>query len=163
MRSREIIATFAFSLQTFAIMSLDLGKVAKTQQRLAEEASNKKSSLFSNLLIASTSMLGIVVSLHTPTEIQLYIRLVFVVALLLFVFGILAVAIVLHSHIMAVKQLRALYAEECIRALREDRSPDMVQVNPSRLYRFCEKAGYICLAAGLLTLTTYAILLTLTV
>lgn len=142
-------------------MGLDLDKVAKTQQRLAEEVANKKSSLFSGLLIASTSMLGILISLHTPSQIPLHIRLVFVAALLLFVFGIVAVATLLYTHIAAVKQLRALYTDESIRAHREGRNPDMVKVNPSMLQKACELATYICLAAGLLTLTVYAILVTL--
>jgi hypothetical protein len=131
-----------------------LEELARQTEILAE----KRSTFFQSLLIGSSSLLGILVSLHSTQSACLCIRLVFALAVVLLSLGILATGISLHDIPMYVDIARKEFSREAINASNENRKARPVVPTPKKRTAFCEKSSLVLLIAGLFTLVIYSIL-----
>jgi hypothetical protein len=131
-----------------------LEELARQTEILAE----KRVSFFQSLLIGSSSILGILVSLHSTQSACLCIRLVFALAVVLLSLGILSTGIALHDVPMYVDIARKEFSREVANASREDRKVKPVVLTPKKRTAFFEKSSLVLLIAGLFTLVIYTIL-----
>lgn len=111
--------------------------------------------LHQNLLVASGSLFGILISLHDSTGASLPCRLSFFLSLLLLGIGILAISMALHSDIGFLTQLKTKYLDEVEQARNEFREVRGVTAIGSKLYVVCERIGYICFFLSVIALCTY--------
>lgn len=126
---------------------------------LAEQSALKKLSFLQSVLLASSGGLGILVSLHSNTSTDLYIRLIFLLSIVLLALGILASAITVYDYSMIDERLRQVFHAEVQKALLEQREVRMVTVSTRKRTIVCEKLTYIFLVSALLLLTIYSSLL----
>lgn len=131
-------------------------KVLKELMDLMEKT---RQTWLQHILLLSTTLFGILISLHDRTLENLYARWSFALAVVLLGFGILMIAISLYAHINTLKRVRILYSEEAITALRENREAGYVGVNERKVFGVCEKIGYICFSLCILGLSLYSFLL----
>ncbi|WP_299087747.1 hypothetical protein [uncultured Bacteroides sp.] len=122
----------------------------------AEAELRKSRSLYCrNLLFASGSLFGILVSLHHTTGASLPCRLSFFLALLTLGLGILALAIALSldKHIQA--RLVEGSLDELKRAIDDLREANDVPVVADKVFVRFEIIGYICLLLSVIFLCVY--------
>jgi hypothetical protein len=130
-------------------------------QRLAElmdKNIQKKVSFLRSLLIASSSMLGILVALHPVSLANLCIHRVFLLGVLLLLFGILSIAIALHGYTALSEQKVKNFRDELEIAQYEDREMKNIFGRPKQIVLFCEKCSLPLLLLSLITLFTYMVL-----
>lgn len=132
-----------------------------TQNRVAAEATSKQSEFLRAILLSSTSMLGILVALHRTGESPLYIRLVFVVAILALTLGIVLTVSALYNSVEAYRELRRKTDARIEAAAANRFQTGSIAAGDDNVFRRLQMAAYISLAVGLLLLTLYAILGTL--
>ena len=108
-----------------------------------------------NLLFASGSLFGILISLHHTSETSLPCRLSFFLALLLLGLGILALAIALSldKHIQA--RLVKDSLDELKQAIDGLREANDVPVVANKVFVWSEPIGYICLMLSIFSLCAY--------
>jgi hypothetical protein len=133
-----------------------LPKLAK----LAEKSSRLRFAFFQHILLVSASVLGILISLHENSSPCIYIRLVFLLSLLLFGLGILSTGIVVYDHSLLQEDLQKRYSEESQQALREERELSPLFAKKKKRTVFHEKWSLILLASGMIVLMVYAIVIT---
>lgn len=128
---------------------------------LSSRAMQEEASLFRNIMIAASSMLGIVAALHTTNSTTLYIRLAFSLSLVLFALGILLAGSVLYIHANYSKRVLRGHSDR-IQQLEADDEGEGTSPRKRKLYpwyhRWCVTATYISLIGALLLLTIYAVL-----
>lgn len=121
-----------------------------------EKELRKSRSLFCrNLLFASGSLFGILISLHHTSTTSLPCRLSFFLALLLLGLGILALAIALSldKHIQAHLVKDSL--DELKQAISERREVNDVAAFADKVFVWSEPIGYICLLLAVIALCAY--------
>lgn len=121
-----------------------------------EKELRKSRSLFCrNLLFASGSLFGILISLHHTSATSLPCRLSFFLALLLLGLGILtlAIALSLDKHIQA--RLVEDSLDELKQAIDDLREVNDVHVVANKVFVWFEKIGYILLILSVLSLCVY--------
>jgi hypothetical protein len=128
---------------------------------LKDQATEKKVSFFQNILIASSSMTGILVALHNKQPLDLYIRLVFVLGVLLLVLGILTVSITLYDYTNLAEQKAQDFHKELQTALKSDRKLNEVTGRWKKGTLFCEKYSLLFLIIGLFVLVVYTCIVTI--
>jgi hypothetical protein len=130
----------------------------ETQADLAAQSSDKQAAFFQHILLVSSSILGILISLHTNTSAILYIRLVYVLSVASLALGVLTTGIVVYDHSRMLEDLRRKHNRESIDALKDDRKLNPVYATKKKRTSFCEKYSLFLLVIGLFLLTIYAIL-----
>ena len=125
---------------------------------LTNQYAEKRASWSQHILLLSSTLFGILISLHDTHSDKLYIRLVFALAVAFLGIGILLTALAVYSHIDAVKRARKVAVEESQDALRKHRAMNTVTVPERKIFLFCESAGYVCLVLSVLLLSLYAVL-----
>jgi len=128
---------------------------------LIDVALSKRESFFQQLLIVSSTLLGIVISLHTTNSPHLCIRLVFVAALVLLALGVLATVFVVFDFLQIRHQSRQVYLTELNTASQNNRPVGYVQVEAKKRTAFLEKSSLLFFVSGLIVLTSYAVLINL--
>jgi hypothetical protein len=141
----------------------NLGEQKETQlKRLADIAvlsAEKREFFFRHVLLASSGMLGILVSLHSMPSPNLYIRLVFVIAAILLTLGILTCTIVLYDLLKHPARLRQAYQMQLQSALKESQADHLAEIMTERpRTKILEISSYILLSLSLLFLLLYVIL-----
>ena len=124
---------------------------------MTEKSAEKQLSFFQSLLIASVTLLGILISLHDSTTDILLYRLLYAVAIVLLSLGILSVVTVVYDWSMMVERGRQEFAREAQNALQEDRKLKPVFLARKKGAAVCEKITYVSLSTALLLLTVYAV------
>lgn len=130
----------------------------KTLTELSNLLAEKRASWSQQLLLASSTLLGILVSLHSRSSDNLYVRLCFALAIVLLCIGILMTGISLYSYVDAISRTREEFVKEAILAAREHRAAQNVSVPTKKINVFCEKTSYICFASCVLVLSLYMVL-----
>lgn len=111
-----------------------------------------------SILVAGASILGILLSLHSTQTSCLYIRLVFLLSILLLLSGVLLSAAVLRDLSLLPEQTRKAFAEELQEALSEERDPQWIGVSVRKRTVLCEKWCLISFLSSLLLLVVYTAL-----
>lgn len=123
--------------------------------QITNESALKKISFFQHILLVSSSILGVIISLHTTNSQCLYIRLIFIVSTILLLLGILSLAVVLYDFSNLQERTRQSFCKEVQDALQNDEKCKMVTVNHKKRTLFLEKVSYIFLILGIFSLVTY--------
>lgn len=109
------------------------------------------------VLLMSTSLFGILVALHTKPATSDSIRNSFAFSLALLSLGILFLSISLFAQVALHRKLWSLKREDILKQLRDENyKPAMIGAEPSKLYGFFEKFGYLSLLLSVCSLTIYA-------
>ena len=132
--------------------------VKKTLIELAQLLAEKRAQWFQHILLVGTTLLGILVSLHTNSSSNLYVRLCFALSIVQLALGLLLSGMLLYSFQEAIARTRQDYLEKAKLAVRENKQPDGASAPPKKIYIIAEKAAYICLASSFLFLTLYVVL-----
>jgi hypothetical protein len=126
--------------------------------KMTNQSADKQASFFQSLLIAAVSLLAILIALHAGQSDSLLLRLLFALALLTLVLGILSVVIVLHDFAMLKERNRQEFRKEALAAMEVERKlKAAVSVQRRKIALRCEKIAYISLLLSLLFLTVYAV------
>ena len=142
-------------------MDAKLQEAVRKLQELTMASYEKQLSFLYHLLLVSSSVLSIVISLHTSNEAPLYIRWAFAIAVILLTLGVLACSIALYCQKEIAERGRQKYIEEHIQAMRNGELHEATLVEKTRLHKICERLTYILLPAAIVLLALYAILLAL--
>jgi hypothetical protein len=133
------------------------------RERIAELsllASSKQLSFLQNVFLGASGVLGILVSLHTSTSTDLYIRVLFVLSTALLALGILIILIAIYNHTKGYELLCQSFQAEAQKALDENRKMMSVAVPMKKSTVICEKTSYALLGLSVVLLTLYAACLT---
>jgi hypothetical protein len=126
---------------------------------LTREENNTLCIWFRHVILVTSTLFGILISLHSNTPDSLYARLCFSLANILLALAIAGLLSVLYNlSAGTARNLRAAYQREVENARRECRETRPVGVHISKGVFFVEKASYICIAAALLLLAFYSLL-----
>ena len=129
-------------------------------QELTLHSYEKQLSFLQHVLLVASSVLSIVISLHTNNESPLYIRWVFAIAVSLLTAGVVTCSIALYMQTRIPERGRQLYVREHIQSIRTGKEPQPASVHKTATHLFCEKATCILLPLSILLLAVYTILLT---
>ena len=130
--------------------------------KLQEQAADKKESFAQHILIAASSILAIIVALHPIDEsLHLYIRLVFVLAVVLFALGILLICITTYDYSRYKEEAFVKFHQEIQSAQKAGRMVGPVFGDKKKRTLFCEKCSFELLIIGLFLLVVYTILVAL--
>ncbi|MDR1198516.1 MAG: hypothetical protein LBK94_05830 [Prevotellaceae bacterium] len=131
------------------------------QAGLGREAIQKRDTFFRHVLLVSSSIFGILVSLHTSSSSCLHIRLVFLLSVVLLALGILLAGIVVYDHAMIFERARRDHYN-AVEAAINGRGDTLDVFSPTKKRTLvCEKLSLSLLVLGIITLTVYTILETL--
>lgn len=132
------------------------------QKPIMEDLMNKSTdkilSLWQHILLVSSSIDGVLISLHSGSPSDLYTRVVFFLTVFVLSFGVSCSAIVLYDIAMLSERARLEFLEEYKKSIQEDRKMGDVYVGYKRRTLFCKKCSYICFGLSLLLLLSYAFL-----
>lgn len=128
---------------------------------LTKESFDKQAQFYQHALLVSSGVLGILVSLRSNSSDDLYIRLVFLLTVLLLGFGILACSITVHTYAVLTERVRQAYVRELQRSLREDCKAQICTVDMTKTERWVEKLSKLLLLLSMISLISYSVLLSL--
>ena len=126
---------------------------------LMNESNNKKTSFFQHILLVSSSILGIILSLHTVNSQYLYIRLIFIISAFLLLIGTLCMALVLYDFSHLQERARQSFHKSIEDALKNDKKVQPVFVKNKKRTSICEIIAYSSLTTALCLLVLYNILI----
>ena len=127
-------------------------------KELSEKANEKTLSLWQHILLVSSSIDGVLISLHTESPSYLYIRLVFLLSVFLLSVGVSCSAIVLFDLTALHERARQEFLHEYEKAIQDDRKLKPVYVGYKKRTLICQKTSYWCFALSMLLLLTYTIM-----
>lgn len=133
-------------------------KQLKLTEELTIKSSEKILSFWQHILLVSSSIDGILISLHTGDSESLYIHLAFLLATALLTLGVLSTSIIVYDHSMLPERVRQKFVKEGCTAIREDRKLNPVFVNKRKRTVFCEWFSSISLILALILMLAYAVL-----
>jgi hypothetical protein len=133
----------------------------KIQANYGAASLRERTSFFRHVLLVSSSIFGILVSLHSSNSSILCIRLVFLFSMVLLALGILLAGLSLYDHAMIYERARRAHYAEVDSAIKEGRDVSGIRIPEKKRTRVCEKASLSLLVFGVVTLTAYTILETL--
>jgi hypothetical protein len=127
-------------------------ELLSTQKDLLE----KRETWLKSLLLMSSTLFGILISLHDKTSNNPIDHLLFACSLALIGLGILLTTIALYSQIELLSLFAKAYKNEILSAQGERRDVKPVIVNTCKVFLICEKVGYICFSFSVLLLIVYS-------
>ena len=127
-------------------------------KELSEKANEKTLSLWQHILLVSSSIDGVLISLHIESPSCLYIRLVFLLSVFLLSVGVSCSAIVLFDLTALHERARQEFLHEYEKAIQDDRKLNPVYVGYKKRTLICQKTSYWCFALSMLLLLTYTIM-----
>lgn len=134
----------------------------KKQQKKIEDITAQSSqrilSFWQHILLVSSSLDGILISLHVESSEHLYIRWAFLLSIGLLTLGVLTTSILLYDHSMLIERCRQQYVQEVHTAIQEDREIGAVLVQKKMRTTVCEWTSAISLILAVLLILSYAIL-----
>lgn len=134
----------------------------KDYDNVCEKSTPALLSFFRNILIVSSSVFGILISLHDTTAQSQCIRQVFLLGILLLSLGILSAAIVLYDLSTIDERLRIKLLKEEFDNVCDGKGykPENVKVGNRNISRFFQKCSVFSLLLSLIVFTTYIVLIT---
>ena len=159
-KGRVLIAVFIIFVSCFSsvIMDDNLIKNLRKLNDVANFSTEKRADFHRSILVAGASILGILLSLHSTQTSCLYIRLVFLLSILLLLSGVLLSAVVLRDLSSLPEQARKAFAEELQEALLEEMDPQWIGVSVRKRTVLCEKWCMASFLASLFLLVVYTAL-----
>lgn len=121
-------------------------------------SSQKILSFWQHILLVASSIDGILISLHETSLQSQYIRLVFLLSIVLLTLAVLTTTIVVYDHSMQTERARQRFAEEEQNAFQEDRLMKIVFVKKKTRTIILEWFSSIALILALLLLLAYTVL-----
>jgi hypothetical protein len=134
----------------------------KKIEELTALSAEKQQTFLQQILIVSSSILGILVALHKIQLEARYIRWVFVLAVLLLALVVLCTALALFVHTQLVESARQAFCKEVDIAMKEDRPLENVGIGMKKRTLLFEKTSLICFVASLILLGVYTVLISFT-
>ncbi len=122
------------------------------------EGTRTQRTFFQQILIVSSSILGIVISLHSSTSPHLYIRLVYLGALSLLTIGCMVTGLVLYDLAQLPDRAAKDFVSEVRSAIQASREVRPVGVLLRKRTEICEKILLFLIPFAFFLLTLYAIL-----
>ncbi|MGL5913068.1 MAG: hypothetical protein ACRCZB_02800 [Bacteroidales bacterium] len=133
-------------------------KEFKFDLELAQQLSDKNTSLLRYLISTISVVFGILVSLSSNSSDVWQIRLIFAVSVALIALSILNFGACLYAEIYNLRKGRRLHAEETRKAYRQARPQEHIVVLPLKIFAVCEIIGYISFGMALLSLCVFVFL-----
>ncbi len=124
---------------------------------IMKESVDKKIAWLQHILLVSSSILGIILSLHSATQQCLHIRLVFAVAVVLLLCGVLLTGYVLYIFSNLAEKTRESFHKAIDTALKNDKEVEAVFVPKKKSTPIFEKISYVCLISSLFLFVLYSI------
>ncbi|WP_423128481.1 hypothetical protein [Gaoshiqia sp. Z1-71] len=128
---------------------------------VVKESADKKISFYQHVILVSSSILGIIISLHTITSPCIYVRLTFVLSVISLLIGILSMVVVLYDFSHLPERIRPVFQNEIEKSLKKDEKVNPVFVKHKRRTLILEKISYLFLLLGMALLVTYNVLISL--
>jgi hypothetical protein len=139
-----------------------LEKHKKLQAGYALQAARKRESFFRHALLVSSSIFGILISLHSNSSQCLYIQLVFSLSVVLLACGILITGLALYDHANLSSRLRELHYKAVDTAGKAgDTDIGALELKELKRTLFCERCSLALFVCAIILLTVYIMLLTL--
>jgi len=126
---------------------------------LTEKIGERQSEWFRHLLLIASSLLGILVSLHSKTDNGYSARLIFLLVVFFLMFGILTGSLCLYAEIHAMKKAKRLYIEEAKNSLAENRDIQAVFSKKPLWFSVCQVSTYIIFSGSVMLLAVYELLI----
>ena len=127
---------------------------------LADKRDEVHFNFIKQILLMSSTLFGILVSLHKTPATSDNIRISFALALATLSLGILFLSIALFAQVAVHKTLFLKKKEYIQLQLRDDsHEPKIIGTEPSKIYEYLEKIGYVSLLLSIIGLTVYAVLI----
>lgn len=139
-------------------MNSEFDRQNNRSRELAHNSRLATTAVFQSLLVAATSILGILVALHSTHGASLYIRWVFALALGLLLLGILFAGVVLHSVASYAWRAYREHWEWYTKIAQGKPVKNPLHIPEYKYPHYFEAATYIALIGALILLTTYAVL-----
>ena len=133
-------------------------KHQKKIEDITAQSSQRILSFWQHILLVSSSLDGILISLHVESSEHLYIRWAFLLSIGLLTLGVLTTSILLYDHSMLIERCRQQYVQEVHTAIQEDREIGAVLVQKKKSTTVCEWISTISLILAVLLMLSYAIL-----
>ena len=129
--------------------------------KITEQSNLNKQSFLQSLLLLASSILGILMSLHSTHSECLYIRLVFVLSTILLLVGNICLSVVLYDFSNLPKRMAVLLEKEVRNAKSKAVEVPPLLVNHKKRTSILEKIAYVLLITGLVLQVVYSALLTI--
>lgn len=137
-------------------MSLD--KTLKTYTDIKNRSGELKSSFIKQILLMSSSLLGILISFHKMGKLSTMANISFDLTLSLISFGIILLSIALFEEVSIHNKLAEDFWEETKKQISNNSyDPQLVLKYPQKIYKICQNVGYITLVISIISLTFYGI------
>lgn len=133
-------------------------KKMRTMEDLTNQSSQRTLSFWQHILLVSSSIDGILISLHTGQSEHIYTQLAFLLSTVVLSLGILTTSIVVYDYSMLLERTRQKFADEFQNALREGREMRNVVVDTRKRTKFFENFSLISLICAILFMLLYTIL-----
>lgn len=115
---------------------------------------------FRHVLLVTSTLLGILISLHPTSQGILLPRLCYSLAAFLLALGILGTFVVLYNFsAISARKVRKTYSDELKNAIREQRDIRIVGVKTPKYVYIIEKVSYGCIGGAFVLLALYSLLL----
>ncbi|WP_430973402.1 hypothetical protein [Sunxiuqinia rutila] len=128
---------------------------------IVKESADKKISFYKHVILVSSSILGIIISLHTTTSQCLYVRLTFVFSVISLLIGILSMVVVIYDFSHLPERILPVLQSEIENALKKDEKVKPVFVKHKKRTLILEKMSYLFLLLGMALLVTYNVFISL--
>lgn len=133
-------------------------KKMRTMEDLTNQSSQRTLSFWQHILLVSSSIDGILISLHAGQSEHIYTQLAFLLSTVVLSLGILTTSIVVYDYSMLLERTRQKFADEFQNALREGREMRNVVVDTRKRTKFFENFSLISLICAILFMLLYTIL-----
>ena len=124
--------------------------------KILEDRNEKHSAFLKNVILSSSTILGVLVALHPTNKCDPTSHLLFVLGILLLALCILFLSIGLYAEIDALKKLATKIWDK----LQDGENPNpnnelVLFSNPSKIYEISPKIGYFCFVLAVFCLFGY--------
>lgn len=133
-------------------------KKMRTMEDLTNQSSQRTLSFWQHILLVSSSIDGILISLHAGQSEHIYTQLAFLLSTVVLSLGILTTSIVVYDYSMLLERARQKFADEFQNALQEGREMRDVLVGTRKRTKFFEIFSLISLICAILFMLLYTIL-----
>lgn len=110
------------------------------------------------LLLATSTLFGVLIALQKETSSILIIRLIFAISLVFMAIGILSLSITLYSQIDAIKRLRKKASEQAVEAYNNNEQMQPILIYEKKVFKAFEICFYISIVSSVLLLSIYVLL-----
>ncbi len=134
----------------------------KQYVKMTRQASKIKMGFLQHILIVASSILAIILSLHTNNSQVAYLRWVFVVSVVFLLIGTLSMVVALFDYSNLPERARQTYFDEIMDAIKNNTElKEVISIFDRKRTKFFEKSSYSFLVLGLILFVTYNVLMSI--